>query len=397
MYPTTIMQTGPFTLTAAFTALLATAQGHMIMKNPKPFGSNNKQHPLDNSPLTGANYPCKLAGSPDEWYNKEGLDNKMAIGETQTLSFTGSAVHGGGSCQLAITKDPQPSKSTSWQVILSIEGGCPSKDGNGASTYDFKIPDSVAPGDYVFTWTWISKMSGTQEYYQNCAPITVTGSGGSAKRSANETMDLLPREEAFPELFVANLEGVNTCKTTLSSDVKFPFPGPNVEKPGSKNQFAGVSGKNCVPVGQKEGPVAGGASGGSSSGSDSGSGSGDEGSSSSTATKNVVTSGASAPTSMASTLVTSTLAATTTAAIIASSSSSAAASPSAAPASGGGMSGACSTEGVFNCIGGSSYQQCASGKWTAAQAMPASTKCKDGQSTTLWGRDGRSMRLRRAN
>ena len=62
----------------------------------------------------------------------------MAIGATQKLSFTGSAVHGGGSCQLALTKDAAPTPSSSWQVILSIEGGCPGV--SGPAEFDFTIP-----------------------------------------------------------------------------------------------------------------------------------------------------------------------------------------------------------------------------------------------------------------
>ncbi|KAI1265889.1 hypothetical protein F5Y18DRAFT_426405 [Xylariaceae sp. FL1019] len=144
--------------TAAATALMAFATGvnsHMIMASPFPFGVNKG---LSNSPLTSANYPCQVGSDPASFYSKDGIDmskNTMAVGETQQLTFNGSAVHGGGSCQLAITTDQQPSASTSWQVIQSIEGGCPSKDGNGPSTYDYQIPDGVAPGDYVFAWTWI--------------------------------------------------------------------------------------------------------------------------------------------------------------------------------------------------------------------------------------------------
>ena len=49
----------------------------------------------------------------------------MAVGSQQSLSFTGSAVHGGGSCQISLTKDLKPTKDTDFRVILSIEGGCP--------------------------------------------------------------------------------------------------------------------------------------------------------------------------------------------------------------------------------------------------------------------------------
>ena len=116
-------------------ALLGSAvNGHMIMKTPTPFGGSS----LDNSPLTSSNYPCKVTSDPSSFYSGT-TATEMAIGETQTLSFTGSAVHGGGSCQLAVTSDAAPDASTNWQVILSIESGCPSTDGTAASTYDFTI------------------------------------------------------------------------------------------------------------------------------------------------------------------------------------------------------------------------------------------------------------------
>lgn len=137
---------------AAVLALAATTSAHMIMATPTPFSKDT----LDNSPLTGAaSYPCKLgSASPETYYKRDGIVTTMAVGETQTLSFEGSAVHGGGSCQLAVTKDLAPSASTSWQVILSIEGGCPTKDGGSdVSDYSFEIPDSVAAGDYTFAWT----------------------------------------------------------------------------------------------------------------------------------------------------------------------------------------------------------------------------------------------------
>ena len=72
-------------------AMLASASVgsmHMIMKTPVPFGKDS----LNNSPLdaSGSDYPCKQRPGV---YDKGSADNKMAIGQPQTLSFTGSATH----------------------------------------------------------------------------------------------------------------------------------------------------------------------------------------------------------------------------------------------------------------------------------------------------------------
>ncbi|KAI1378395.1 lytic polysaccharide monooxygenase [Hypoxylon crocopeplum] len=396
--------------TAAAAAFMSLSNGHMIMQTPKPFGGPD----LDNSPLTSGNYPCKLKGDPATFYKTDGLDNTMAIGESQTLSFKGSAVHGGGSCQLAITKDSQPSPSTSWQVILSIEGGCPSKSGQGPDTYDFKIPGGVAPGNYVFAWAWISKLAGQPEFYMNCAPITVTG--GKSKRSDNETMELMTRDGQFPELFVANLADINSCKTEPSTDPEYPDPGPNVMRPGTTNKFAKVQGNDCVPKGAKSSGGSGGnsnsnAGSGSSDGGNSGSANGGNGSGSGSvsSSSSAASSSGSAPATTAATsnslptgLITSVITGgSSSSATVAQSSSAAAVVSSAAPASSsspagsgstgsgstGGLTGPCSAEGMFNCIGGTAFQQCASGSWSVVMQMPATVKCALGQTMTLWGRD----------
>ncbi|KAI1096621.1 hypothetical protein F5B19DRAFT_153226 [Rostrohypoxylon terebratum] len=381
------------TITGTFILATTAVEAHMIMANPKPFGGPD----LDNSPLTSSNFPCKLKGDPATFYKTDGLDNTMAVGETQTLSFKGSAVHGGGSCQLAITKDMQPSVSTSWQVIESIEGGCPSKSGQGADTYEWKIPDGVAPGNYVFQWSWISKLAGQPEYYMNCAPITVTG--GKKRSNTNETYELLSRDNSFPELFVANLADINSCKTVPGTDPEYPDPGSNVVRPGTNNKFGKVQGDNCVPKGAKSGGSNGIIDTNSGSGS---SGSGDSGSapaSSASSASSAATSSTDAPTS--SGFVTSVIPAgnsspasqAPSSASVASSAPSPAGSSSPAgsgsPSSGstGGLTGSCTSEGMFNCIDGTSYQQCASGSWSIVMQMPATTKCALGQTMTLWGRD----------
>lgn len=249
------------------------ARAHMIMANPVPYSHET----IDNSPLTSSNYPCKVTSDPATFYSQDGIDNTYAAGSVQTLSFKGSAVHGGGSCQLAITNDMQPSADTDWRVILSIESGCPSTDGTSASTYNWTVPEDLEAGQYSFAWTWISKLAGQPEYYMNCAPITVTSSG-SSKRS-----ELVTRNEDYPELFVANLDSINSCKTSPGTDVVYPDPGPNVEKllTGATPSFATISSAGCVPSGQSQGssalPTATAGGSGSSGGSAGNSASGGSG------------------------------------------------------------------------------------------------------------------------
>lgn len=84
----------------------------------------------------------------------------------------------------------------------------------------------------------------------NCAPITVTA--GKTKR--DEGVSLLPRDDSYPELFVGNLDTINSCKSTPSTDPEYPDPGPRVEKAlESSAAFASISGTSCVPKGQTEG------------------------------------------------------------------------------------------------------------------------------------------------
>ncbi|KAH8200381.1 hypothetical protein TruAng_005470 [Truncatella angustata] len=380
-----MVRTSAQALVATALALFSTAgNGHMIMATPKPYGSP------DSSPLTSSNFPCKYNGSPSFY---SGVDaTKMAIGETQKLSFTGSAVHGGGSCQLAVTSDAAPTVSSKWQVILSIEGGCPSKAGGAADTYDFTIPDGIAPGKYVFAWTWIPHMSGAPEFYMNCAPIEVTG---SAKRSVNATMEMseLVTRDAFPNLNVVNLASVNDCMTKAdqANDMIWPDPGSNLQKLAASPKYQAISKGTppCAPGG-----------GGTPSTGSSGSGGSGSGSPAAALPSPVV---ASLP--VASGFQTQTKAASTTvvtnptapASPANPSSNSALTGSGSSGSTSGGKSGQCPTEeGDFFCIGGNQYQQCASGGWTKLREMPAGTKCKEGQSTSLWARDDevRGPRLR---
>lgn len=361
-------------LILALTGYVSLSNAHMLMAQPKPFSSPALQNgPIDSK---GSNFPCQ-AGSSGSY---AGEATVMALGSKQPLTFTGSAVHGGGSCQVSITYDTAPNPNSVWKVIHSIEGGCPAKDTPGnlpenptaadPYTYSFAIPDDIPAGNATLAWTWLNKI-GNREFYMNCAPVSLTGNGGNKENW-----------EALPDMLVANIG--NGCSTDglEGKDYKYPNPGKSVEN------FA--TSPLAEPVG----------SCGAKSNSDSGGGSGDgsnggSGSSSSPSTTAPAAATTNAPSGGGGGIF-------ITAPVTDSPTTSAPASPA---QTGGGSSGgesdsgsggsdsggsgssgagsACSTDGMWNCVDGKSYQQCAAGVWTSVMSLAAGTVCDVGQSTSL--------------
>jgi hypothetical protein len=205
--------------------LAALSQAHITMNSPKPY----TVPAVISSPINadGSNFPCQAVG--DITY--EGVPTEMAKGSSQSMSFTGSAVHGGGSCQVSLTYDAKPSKNSAFKVIHSFQGGCPARapppDGNfpadpnfqGTDKYEFKIPDDVPTGNATLAWSWFNKI-GNREFYMNCAPISITGSEGTEAALA-----------ALPDMLVGNIG--NGCSTeSLAAggfSVQYPNPGSAVD------------------------------------------------------------------------------------------------------------------------------------------------------------------------
>ncbi|KAF1941564.1 hypothetical protein EJ02DRAFT_455082 [Clathrospora elynae] len=197
----------------AAAALFATANAHVKIVSPVPFSVDT----LDTAPITKAQFPCK-----SNLGFKISTMNTMAVGKTQTLKLSGTAVHGGGSCQLSVTTDTEPTENSVFKVIKSMEGGCPGVDG-ATKDYSFELPDSIPNGNATFAWTWFSKLSGAPELYMNCAPIEVTG--GASDQSAFKQL---------PDMFVANIgEG---CTSPQNFATKFPNPGQVVEMGTTNDQ-----------------------------------------------------------------------------------------------------------------------------------------------------------------
>lgn len=231
---------------------LPLAAAHMNLKHPVPFDLTELKQ--DRSPLTTGEYPCKM-----QTYSFD-QRTELSVGQSYTMDFypgddaevaeigstTGAAVHDGGSCQLLITTDKEPTVSSVFKVFHSIEGGCPGLN-NQASTFQYSLPDSIPNGDVTFAWTWFPVSSQQPEMYMNCAPVTVTG--GSDDTSAFD---------ALPDIFVANIgfnsftEGLSAVSSLLTSTVtqtsllasgqipsclaegeavlQFPNPGDSVDK-----------------------------------------------------------------------------------------------------------------------------------------------------------------------
>ncbi|KAF2656542.1 lytic polysaccharide monooxygenase [Lophiostoma macrostomum CBS 122681] len=228
------------TVGVALVALAPSASAHMIMANPVPYGSKNAGTP-DNSPL--GIFPCKGVVSPVQ------QENKWAVGSSVKLSFTGSAVHGGGSCQISVTKDRTPTASSKFKVIYSIEGGCPGV--NGPSEFDIPIPKELPNGEMSMAWTWFNKI-GNREIYMNCAPITVSG-GASSDDDFN----------SLPDMAIANIAPNASCVTPESDDYIFENPGKYSTRIGS-GPFAPLCGGAASSGGGGAAPTGGAsASGGS--------------------------------------------------------------------------------------------------------------------------------------
>lgn len=399
-------------------ALASVATAHIKMSSPAPYGASS----LNNSPLdpSGSDFPCKQRPGV---YEAEGASNTYSLGSTgNNLAFIGSAVHGGGSCQVSITYDAKPDKNSVWKVIKSIEGGCPARDtegnlGDNAAMevpykYDFDIPSDIPAGSGTIAWTWFNKI-GNREMYMNCAPLTLEGSGGSEAAY-----------NALPDMFVANLQNLNTCTIPHGTDVQFPNPGQAVERlNGATTAWAQPTG-DCGSSGGNGGgsggdvPVPTAAPTSESAPTPTG-GAGNGGAEETSAPPlggifiPVPTTEAAIPEPTASVPVPDqgneqgggNTAPTPTPSPPAEEPEEQLITPptggnQGAPSTGAGaqqVGSPCTNEGEWNCVAGTSFQRCASGTWSSVMQLAGGTSCTPGVGSSISmvvTRNGRTRPLR---
>ncbi|KAF8425477.1 hypothetical protein EV426DRAFT_47307 [Tirmania nivea] len=216
------MQFSTATVAAVAAFLPALVSAHISMINPP---TRFKEITTNLSPLdpSGHNYPCYvLTGS-------EGELPVYAPGSQQEIGLQGSAVHGGGSCQISITYDNPPNKNSVFKVIKSFEGGCPGSQDtyqnlpanpeNILPPLPYTIPTDIPSGVAVVAWSWFNKI-GNREMYMRCAPIKISGSNSDTSAY-----------NSLPDMFKANIG--NGCSTTEGSNVIFPNPGSVLDGKGT--------------------------------------------------------------------------------------------------------------------------------------------------------------------
>lgn len=348
---------------AALCSLATIAEAHILMATPV----RATTPAVTNGPLLadGSNYPCQLTSGQ----TLAGESTSMALGSDQPLNFIGESVHGGGSCQVSITYDENPTADSVWKTITSIEGGCPAQNAVGnlgddtSATapipydYNFTVPDNIPSGKAVMAWTWFNKV-GNREMYMNCAMVELTGTSGSKSNY-----------EALPDMFKANID--NGCITLANMDVTFPDPGENVQKlNGATDAFAAPTG-SCN---------AGGSGGSTQPTGGSGSGTSATGAAGSSPTATAPSGGgifATVGTGAATTSAPAAPAATGSSSSGSGSSGSSGSSSSESSSSTGSEAAgsACTTEGDYQCVSSTSYQVCASGTWSAVMSVAAGTSC----------------------
>src|SRR3712207_5045506 len=111
------MQFSYATIVAA-AAFLPLIKAHLLMDVPGAYRAPDNMPPLKED---GSDFPCAV---PD-FSNVSGTGPTLNPGSDGQILLFGSAVHSGGSCQISITYDSPPTKTSVWKAIKSFEGGCP--------------------------------------------------------------------------------------------------------------------------------------------------------------------------------------------------------------------------------------------------------------------------------
>jgi hypothetical protein len=199
----------------------------MFIASPRPIEGSALKDPLN---ADGSNFPCHGVALPVEGGQQLIAGSSFELRLDIGTEGENNAVHGGGSCQLAITYETMAEKirnPNNWHVIYSIQGVCPANAAGNlekavycktpgqsecVNTWQVPLPKGLRPGHAIMSWTWFNVI-GKREMYQNCANINIIG-------GTEEDMG------SFPSMYVANIGYENICTSAPErTNVAFPNPG----------------------------------------------------------------------------------------------------------------------------------------------------------------------------
>jgi hypothetical protein len=199
----------------------------MFIASPHPIEGSAPKDPLN---ADGSNFPCHGVALPVEGGQQLIAGSSFELRLDIGTDGQNTAVHGGGSCQLAITYETTTEKvrdPNNWHVVYSIEGGCPANAAGNlekavycktpgqsecVNTWEVRLPKGLRSGHAIMSWTWFNVV-GKREMYQNCANINVVG-------GTEEDMG------SFPSMYVANIGNEDICTSAPErTNVAFPNPG----------------------------------------------------------------------------------------------------------------------------------------------------------------------------
>jgi len=240
-----LLSTLPFLFTTLLT-ISHTASAHLHMSNmPGVYLSNDNLPPIQPS---GSDFPCGVT----DFSRKNGNGPTLTPGKFKAgkINLQGTAVHSGGSCQIAITYDSPPNKNSDWRVLKSFEGNCPIKKPAGLGNLDpnlginhklptlvYTIPSGMAGGKATVAWTWVNS-SGNREFYMRCQQVTIAGNVQN-KEVFN----------ALPPMFVANVRSENSCTTDSAAGKSIRYPLPGKAKFGTGD--ADPNGNDCFTAAER--------------------------------------------------------------------------------------------------------------------------------------------------
>ncbi|KAI9188296.1 hypothetical protein H9P43_002687 [Blastocladiella emersonii ATCC 22665] len=221
--------------------LAAVSHGHMEMKAPPPRRSKfNKFVPesqIDydlNSPLaphTVHPFPCR--GSP--------AGQSVATltpGRSVPVELYGTAIHGGGHCQFALSYDEK-----TWVVLQTVLNDCMLSGLN----FDVPLPATTPGGKAVFGWFWVNK-EGNREMYANCADVTINGPASGTLRGPKVTTANIPGAPVIGEFAAGADPRVDLYQNQPIVEIGPGFGGPSTVAQPGKNQVGGRTTSAVAPV-----------------------------------------------------------------------------------------------------------------------------------------------------